>query len=134
VIHTKVTQAVGYTQSSFSLALLRCLGSIPKSDIRPAFSYRFISFCIRGYSLHRLPAVRSDSNEKSGFIAGFQHERNKGGLYDPRQKQRIFSSSLCVQTNSEAHRASCTIGYLGSFSRGKERRGRADHSPYLVLG
>jgi hypothetical protein len=46
-----------------------------------------------------------------------------------------FSSSLCVQTGSEAHPASCPMGTGGPFSGGpfsggKARPGRdADHSP-----
>jgi hypothetical protein len=41
-----------------------------------------------------------------------------------------FSSSLCVQTGSGAHPASCTIGTGGPFPGGKARSGRdADHSP-----
>jgi hypothetical protein len=41
-----------------------------------------------------------------------------------------FSSSLCVQTGSEAHPASCTMGTGGTFPGGKARPGRdADHSP-----
>jgi hypothetical protein len=41
-----------------------------------------------------------------------------------------FSFNLCVQTGSEAHSASCTMGTGGSFPRGKARPGRdADHSP-----
>jgi hypothetical protein len=41
-----------------------------------------------------------------------------------------FSSSLCVQTGSGAHPASCTMGTGGPFPGGKERPGRdADHSP-----
>jgi hypothetical protein len=41
-----------------------------------------------------------------------------------------FSSSLCVQTGSEAHPASCTMDTGGPFPGGKARRGRdADHSP-----
>jgi hypothetical protein len=41
-----------------------------------------------------------------------------------------FSSSLCVQTSSGAHPASCTMGTGGPFSGGKARTGRdADHSP-----
>jgi hypothetical protein len=41
-----------------------------------------------------------------------------------------FSSSLCVQTGSGAHPASCTMGTGGPFSGGKARPGRdADHSP-----
>jgi hypothetical protein len=38
---------------------------------------------------------------------------------------KSFSSNLCVQTGSEAHPASCTMG-----TGGKARPGRdADHSP-----
>jgi hypothetical protein len=49
--------------------------------------------------------------------------------FDPRQRQD-FSSSLCVQTGSEAHPASCTTGTGDPFSGGKARPGRdADHSP-----
>jgi hypothetical protein len=40
-----------------------------------------------------------------------------------------FPSSLCVQTGSGAHPASCTMGTGGPFPGGKERLGRdADHS------
>jgi hypothetical protein len=41
-----------------------------------------------------------------------------------------FSSNLCVQTGSEAHPASCTMGTGSPFPGGKARPGRdADHSP-----
>jgi hypothetical protein len=41
-----------------------------------------------------------------------------------------FSSSLCVQTVSGAHPASCIMGTGGPFPGGKARPGRdADHSP-----
>jgi hypothetical protein len=41
-----------------------------------------------------------------------------------------FSSNLCVQTGSEAHPASCTMGTGRPFSGGKARPWRdADHSP-----
>jgi hypothetical protein len=50
--------------------------------------------------------------------------------FDPRQRQRIFPSNLCIQTGSGAHPASCTVGTGGSLSGGKGRPGRdADHSP-----
>jgi hypothetical protein len=40
-----------------------------------------------------------------------------------------FSSNLCVQTGSEAHPASCTMGTGGPFPGAKRGRGRdADHS------
>jgi hypothetical protein len=41
-----------------------------------------------------------------------------------------FSSSVCVQTGSGAHPASCTMGTGGPFPGGKARLGLdADHSP-----
>jgi hypothetical protein len=41
-----------------------------------------------------------------------------------------FSSSLCVQTGSGAHSASCTVVTGGPFPGAKARPGRdADHSP-----
>jgi hypothetical protein len=41
-----------------------------------------------------------------------------------------FSCSLCVQTGSGVHPASCTMGTGGPFPGGKARPGRdADHSP-----
>jgi hypothetical protein len=41
-----------------------------------------------------------------------------------------FSFSLCVQTGSGAHPASCTMGTRGPFPGGKARPGSdADHSP-----
>jgi hypothetical protein len=47
--------------------------------------------------------------------------------------KKNFSSSLCVQTGSEVHPASCTMGNGGPFPDGKARPGRdADHSPHLV--
>jgi hypothetical protein len=43
---------------------------------------------------------------------------------------KYFSCSLCVQTGSGAHPASCTMGTGGPFPGGKARPGRdADHSP-----
>jgi hypothetical protein len=49
--------------------------------------------------------------------------------FDPRQRQKDFSSILCVQTSSGAHPASCTMGTGGPFPGGKARPGRAaDHS------
>jgi hypothetical protein len=41
-----------------------------------------------------------------------------------------FSSSICVQTGSGAHPASCKMGTGDPFPVGKSRPGRdADHSP-----
>jgi hypothetical protein len=50
------------------------------------------------------------------------------GVWSPTDADE-FSSSLCVQTGSGAHPASCTMGTGGSFPGGKARPGRdADHS------
>jgi hypothetical protein len=50
--------------------------------------------------------------------------------FDPRQSRKDFSSNLCVQTGSEAHPASCTMGTGGLCPGAKARQERdADHSP-----
>jgi hypothetical protein len=50
--------------------------------------------------------------------------------FDLRQRRKDFSSNLCVQTNSGAHPASCSVGTGGPFPGAKARPGRdADHSP-----
>jgi hypothetical protein len=44
-----------------------------------------------------------------------------------------FSFTICVQTSSEAHSASCTMGTGDPLPGGKARPGRdAEHSPHLV--
>jgi hypothetical protein len=51
-------------------------------------------------------------------------------MFEPLAEAKDFSSSLCVQTGSGAHPASCTMGTGGPFPGRKERPGRdADHSP-----
>jgi hypothetical protein len=54
--------------------------------------------------------------------------------FDPRQMQKDFSSSFCVQTCSGANAAPCPLGTRGPFAGGKALPGRdADHSTHLVL-
>jgi hypothetical protein len=43
--------------------------------------------------------------------------------FEPRHRQEYFSSNLCVQTDSGAHPASCTMGTGGPFPGGKARQG-----------
>jgi hypothetical protein len=51
------------------------------------------------------------------------------GVWSPTEAED-FSSSLCVQTGSGAHPASCPMGTEGPFPGGKARPGRdTDHSP-----
>jgi hypothetical protein len=49
--------------------------------------------------------------------------------FDPRQRRKDFSSSLCVQTGSGAHPASCTMDTGGYFLGVKPGRSDADRSP-----
>jgi hypothetical protein len=59
----------------------------------------------------------------TGWTAGLSR-------FDSRQRRKDFSSSLCVQTGSGAHPASCTMGIGGPIPGAKARPGRdADHSP-----
>jgi hypothetical protein len=44
--------------------------------------------------------------------------------FDPRQRRKDFFSSLCDQTISGAHPASCTVGTGGPFPGDKEQSGR----------
>jgi hypothetical protein len=49
--------------------------------------------------------------------------------FDYRQRRKDFSSSLCVETGSGVHPASCAVGTGGPFPGAKARSGRdADHS------
>jgi hypothetical protein len=53
--------------------------------------------------------------------------------FDLQQRQEDFSFSLCVQTVSGVHPASCPLGTEGPFPWGKARPRRdSDHSPHLV--
>jgi hypothetical protein len=49
--------------------------------------------------------------------------------FDPQQRQKYFSSSLCVQTGSGALPARCTMGTWGPFPGAKASGHDADHSP-----
>jgi hypothetical protein len=57
------------------------------------------------------------------------HSLTRSG-FDPQPGAKDFSCSLCVQTGSGAHIASCTMGTGGPLPGAKTRPGRdADHSP-----
>jgi hypothetical protein len=50
--------------------------------------------------------------------------------FDPRQRRKNFSSSLCVETGSVAHPASCPMSSGGPLPGSKTRPGRdAEHTP-----
>jgi hypothetical protein len=82
--------------------------------------------------------VLSFTNNTENFIFGvpLHYEVSGYGLedkrrrFDPRQRRKDFLSSLCVQTGSGVHPASCTMGTGGLFPGAKAGPGRdADHSP-----
>jgi hypothetical protein len=62
-------------------------------------------------------------------VSGYELDDRAIGVRSP-AGAKDFSSSLCVQTDSGAHPASCTMGTGGPFPGGNTRPGRdADHSP-----
>jgi hypothetical protein len=53
--------------------------------------------------------------------------------FDPRQRRKDFSCSLCDQTGFGVHPASCTMDTGGPFNGVKARpEHHADHSPHLA--
>jgi hypothetical protein len=65
-------------------------------------------------------------------VSGYGLDDQAIGVRSP-VEAKDFSSSLCVQTGSGAHPASCTVGTGVPFTGAKGRPGcDADHSPYLV--
>jgi hypothetical protein len=72
--------------------------------------------------------VRSRVSSGS-IVSDYGLDNRTIGVRSP-EGAKDFSSSLCVQTGSGAHPASCTMGAGGPFPGGKARPGRdADHSP-----
>jgi hypothetical protein len=62
-------------------------------------------------------------------VSGYRLDDWATGVRSPAEV-KDFSSSLCVQTGSEAHPASCPVGAGGPFPGSKARPRRdADHSP-----
>jgi hypothetical protein len=62
------------------------------------------------------------------IVSGYGLDYRAIGVRSP-EGAKDFSSSLCVETGSGAHPASCTVGTGGPFPGGKARPGRdADHS------
>jgi hypothetical protein len=66
------------------------------------------------------------------IVADYRVDDRAIGVRSPTEA-KDFYSSLCVQTASGAHPASCTMGTGVTFPEAKARTGReADHSPHLV--
>jgi hypothetical protein len=64
--------------------------------------------------------LRGEPGSSVSIVSGYGLEDGRS-RFDPRQRQKDFSSSLCVQTGSGAHHASCTMGTGGPFPRAKAR-------------
>jgi hypothetical protein len=56
------------------------------------------------------------------IVSGYGLDDRAIGVRSP-AGTKDFSSSLCVQTGSEAHPASCTMGTVGPFPGGKSAAG-----------
>jgi hypothetical protein len=68
-------------------------------------------------------------SQASQIVSGYGLDDRAIGVRSPAGAKH-FSSSLCVQTGSGAHPASCTMGTGGPFHGAKAWPGRAaDHSP-----
>jgi hypothetical protein len=69
--------------------------------------------------------VSGEPGSSVSIVSGYGRSR-----FDSRQRRKDFSSSLCVQTGSVVHPASCTMGTGGPLPGAKARPGRdAVHSP-----
>jgi hypothetical protein len=65
------------------------------------------------------------------IVSGYGLDDRAIGVRSP-AGVKDFSCSLCVQTGSGAHPASCTIGTGGPFPGGKARPGMLTTHLYLV--
>jgi hypothetical protein len=77
-----------------------------------------------------LPVAQTRSRGSSGsIVSDYGLDDRAIGVRSP-AGAKDFSFILCVQTDSGAHPASCTMGTGGPFPGLKARPGRdADHSP-----
>jgi hypothetical protein len=82
-----------------------------------------------GYHLIRTIYCLRSRGSSGSIVSDYGLDDRAIGVRSPAEAED-FSSSLCVQTGSGVHPASCTMGTGGPFPGDKERPGRdADHSP-----
>jgi hypothetical protein len=80
-------------------------------------------------TLQRAFYINRSRSSSGSVVSDYELDDRAIGVRSP-AGAKDFSSSLCVQTGSGAHPASCTMGTGGPFRGGKARLGRnADHSP-----
>jgi hypothetical protein len=115
---------------SFKWSRIRFVSSlIEKRDI--SYFKCFYSqgpICAIGYT----DITKKEPGSSGSIVSDYGLDELAIGVRSP-SETKDFSCSLCVQTSSGAHPASCTMGTGGPFPGGKARSGRdADHSPHLV--
>jgi hypothetical protein len=87
------------------------------------------SYCLSFLYLVKLHERGQSRGSSGSIVSDYGLDDRAIGVRSP-AGTKDFSSSLCVQTGSGAHPASCTTGIGGPFPGGKARSGRdADHSP-----
>jgi hypothetical protein len=81
---------------------------------------------------YKLYILKREQGSSVSIVSGYGWTTGRS-RFDHRQRRKNFFSSLCVQTRSWAHPASCTMGTGSPFPGVKARPGReADRSPHLV--
>jgi hypothetical protein len=84
---------------------------------------------IEGKHLDIYDRFQRSRGSSGSIVSDYGLDDRAIGVRSPAGAKNV-SSSLCVQTGSGAHQASCTMGTGGLFPGGKARPGRdADHSP-----
>jgi hypothetical protein len=79
--------------------------------------------------IHALAGFEGSRVSSGSIVSDYGLDDRATGIRSP-AGAKDFSSSLCVQTGSGAHPASCPMGTGGRFPGGKARLGcDADHSP-----
>jgi hypothetical protein len=80
-------------------------------------------------TLHKITQLYGSRDSSGSTVSDYGLDDRAIGVRSPAGAED-FSSSLCVQTGSGAHPASCTMGTGGPFLGAKARQGSdADHSP-----
>jgi hypothetical protein len=89
--------------------------------------------CLDGYlSTHMRNRNNGIQKEEPGSSVSTVSDYGLDEFRSPAEA-KVFSSNLCVQTGSEAHPASCTMGTGGSFTGAKRGRGvTLTAHPHLV--
>jgi hypothetical protein len=104
-----------------------CLDSFFDRKIVTTSSSRPGHLSLQFIFLYKLYSSRSRVSSGS-IVSDYGLDDRAIGVLSP-EGAKDFSSSLCVQTGSGAHPASCTMGTGGPFPGGNARLGRdADHS------